>query len=276
MKITNKYNLPDAIVKAVSGERQLVDNRISATTLIGSPLRRKLMIQYGDQLEDDASNRLWSLLGSAMHSVLEQNLPDGALSELKLNALIGDITVSGIMDLYDNGTISDYKVTSVWAFILGDKPEWERQLNVYAYLCERCGYPVNGLEIVAILRDWNKYGKGTDYPSIPFQRITCRLWSPEEREAYVKERIRLHFHAEPTECTPEEKWERPTTYRVMKKGRKTAVRVFENQVDADNLIAMNVEYYLEVRKGVCVRCKDYCAVNVFCPYYKEEAESTDH
>lgn len=267
MKITNRYNLPEAFVNAVASDHIMVPDRISVTSLIGSPLRRQLMLKHADTLEDDVSNRMWAMLGTAVHSILEKNLPEGSISEMKFEHKIGLITLSGIMDLYHNGVISDYKITSVWSYIFGDKPEWEAQLNTYAFLCEDAGLPVEKLEINAILRDWSKYGKGDNYPAMPFQRIPVKLWSKEQREEFIIERMRLHFDVEATECTPEEKWQRPTTYRVLKKGRKTAVRVFETQEEADFLIATNKDYYLEIRQGVCMRCKDYCAVAGYCPYY---------
>ena len=47
--------------------------------------------------------------------------------------------MSGAIDrqeIDDGVSIYDYKVTSVWSLIF-DKPEWERQLNCYAYLVEK-------------------------------------------------------------------------------------------------------------------------------------------
>ena len=45
------------------------------------------------------------------------------------------------MSIQKNGKmfvdVVDYKVTSVWSLLLGEKPEWEKQLNTYAWLIEK-------------------------------------------------------------------------------------------------------------------------------------------
>jgi len=58
MRITNKYGLPEAIVNAVQ-QRKASDGRISVTSLIDSPQIRQLVLDHWDELEDDASDRLW-------------------------------------------------------------------------------------------------------------------------------------------------------------------------------------------------------------------------
>jgi len=271
MKTTNNFNLPATIFNAVSEERELKPNRLSVTDLINPPLIRQLKIKHWDEIEEDASDKLWLLLGKAVHSVLEAGAIRNSLPEQKIEVEIGGFTVVGVPDLWDKEVISDYKITSVYSFLLGDKPEWEAQLNIYAFLFDYCGFVVNRLEINAILRDWQKSKVKDDYPAIPFQQVNIPLWNKEKIEKYIKERVELHSQ-EGTECSPMEKWERPTTYRVMKKNRKTAVRVFEDQQQADDLIKTDKDYYLEIRKGSCVRCESYCLVRNYCPYRKPTKE----
>ena len=53
-------------------------------------------------------------------------------------------------------TVLDYKCTSVWSIIYGKK-ELHNQLNFYAWLVEQSKeIEVNRLQIVAVLRDWQR------------------------------------------------------------------------------------------------------------------------
>jgi hypothetical protein len=76
-------------------------------------------------------------------------------------------------------------------------------------------------------------------------------------------------------------WEKPSTYAVMKEGRKTAVRVFDTKEEALNFIsetyptlkeAYNIN--LVTRLGKRIRCEEYCNVSSFCSQYQEYLEST--
>jgi len=269
MNLTNHYGLPDAMINVMNSFHRPVEGRISVTELIGAPLVRQLRMGHWDELEEDASDRLWALLGQSVHYALEKGAPPDSLEEERLEIKINDITVSGRSDLWHNGVIEDYKVTSVYAFLLGDKPEWERQLNVYGYMWAMNGFDVTGLKIRAILRDWvkSKARLNDGYPNIPFHTIDVPLWSMVETENYIHERLRLHF-APPLECTPEEKWTRPTTYAVVKKGAKKASRVFDTKEKAEAYAKGG--YEIVERPGMDVRCEEYCQVRAFCPYRRKE------
>jgi len=198
-------------------------------------------------------------------------------TERRFNHEVDGWIVSGQPDLYNDGVIEDYKVTSYWVFLNGVKPEWERQLNVYAWGTRKDGYDVTGLKIHAILRDWQQgkiYESG--YPSIPFVTYDVPLWTFEEQEAYVRERVRIH--KEPAgQCTSEERWARADTWAVKKLGRKSAIRVFDSQSEAMTYFnktfrvpsEMN-NHYIKKRPGKNARCEGYCQVSEFCPYYKKE------
>jgi hypothetical protein len=113
-------------------------------------------------------------------------------------------------------------------------------------------------------------------------QIDIPLWDIKTTENYISERIKLHEQVPAPECTPEEKWERPTRYAVKKKGRKSAIRVFDNKLEAELELdnqeekakakKKNDKFSIEVRKGENVRCENYCVVNKFCPYYKGNKE----
>jgi len=271
MRINNKHNLPEALFNVINKTRKPMENRISVTELIDAPLIRKLKLLHWDNLEEDASERLWALLGQSVHYALEKGTPPDALAEERLEVKIGDITLSGQADLYQNGEISDWKTTSTYAFLLGMKESWTTQLNVYAYLYRSIGFEVTALKIHAILRDWirSKALYDPDYPQIPFITVDVPVWSDEKVKKYIDERIGLHFHTPPEKCTDEERWMRKTTYAVMKKGGKRAKRVLDSYEEAEAWMGEAKDLSIEVRKGEDIRCTGYCLVRNVCPYLKE-------
>ena len=279
MQITNRANLPDAIVRAVVNDPYPYGKTgdISVTRLIDAPQIRLLTRAHWAEIEEDASERIWALLGQAVHSILER-AETQALTEERLFAEIEGWSVSGQFDRLayfpTQGLLQDYKVTSAWSVLDGPKPEWVRQLNALRYLATKHGYPVSRLQVVAILRDWSR-GKaqaGGNYPQAQVVTLEIPVWPMHETDAYLRERVHLHQLAElqqerggpGSECTPEERWEKPATFAVRKSGRKTAVRVFDTEAEAQTLAATLSGGYVETRPGASVRCADYCAVRGFC------------
>ncbi len=291
MNITNKFDLPASIYNKVNTNYERVEDRIWVTDLIGPPMVRRLSLKHWDDMEEDASERLYSLLGQATHHLFETNEP-GICTELKLESKVklpdgGDITVSGRLDYYNalTGTLDDFKITSVWSLILGDHPEYETQLNTLAWLLtnymnpnspasqlERAGMSdVKELRINMILRDWVRSKRWeNDYPNIPFHTVDIPLWSYDKQQAYIEERVKIHTDSGILPCTDVECWAKPTTWAVMKKGGKRAVRVFNDTNDLQlymeqsNLIGKE-SHYIQERPGEKTRCKGYCSVSAFCP-----------
>lgn len=300
MKFTNNFNLPQDVFKACAAE-QFEPNltRIGVTSLIAPAHIRQLTIQHWDEIKIDAATRLWAVLGEGCHLVMDKYNPDKGGEKRKFEFAINGITVVGIIDSFDAGIITDYKVTSVYSFLSGLKAEWEAQLNLYAWLLNKHNIEVKGLRINAILRDWviskARYGykmgaEGgienwgnslqSDYPSIPFQSIEASLWSLEKTKQFVKNRLAAHQKCGII-CNEDERWQRPTIYAVMKKGRKTAMACNNyrdgkktpfTKEDAEKWILENQEkgqsLYIEKRPGGCVRCESYCSVKQFCEFGK--------
>lgn len=72
--LTNKYGLPDMIVKAVQYDTHAVAGEISVSQLIDSPRIRFLKQRH--VYEEDVADLLDALLGTAMHHVLERATMD--------------------------------------------------------------------------------------------------------------------------------------------------------------------------------------------------------
>jgi len=287
VKITNHFNVPEPLVALARKEYYSKGKADYSVTEIMSPPRiQRLKRKHWDDMEQDVTDMLWSMLGSALHVVAERSEVVDHLNEERLFMEVDGVTLSGSIDLQQHVkggvALKDYKFTSVWA-VMNDKPEWEQQLNVYAWMVHKIkGVSIKGLQICAILRDWSTRKAQTEsgYPQAQIQMVDIPVWSFDKTEKYVHERIELHkeskvqadWDEELPECTDEERWMRTTTYAVKKEGRKSAVRVFDSEEDAVKLIEESEDkkkLSVEVRKGEPVRCTgNYCGVNKWCSQYQ--------
>ena len=286
MEITNNHKLPKSFVDFARNDKYSKGNAdISVTTLIDSPRVRLMRDHFSNQRTVDAVDMIWPLFGTAVHHILESSgASEDVILEERLFSEVDGWVLSGAVDHQkvdrSNVSITDYKVTSVWSVIYG-KIEWERQLNLYAYLVQKNkGKKVNSLQICAILRDWNsrdaKYKQ--DYPSAPVVLVDIPVWDEETRINYIKERIGIHQEAQKMYdaegefpfCSDDETWKRSDAWAVKKKGLKRAMRVFDNEEKAIEFSVMqSASTEIEYRAGESVRCNgNYCGVADFCSQYK--------
>lgn len=272
MKITNKFNLPEALVKSVtySGHRSA---DISVTELLSPFQLIMLRRKHDEDIEEDVTDRIYALQGNAMHYVLQKGAGANELAEQYLTADVDGVKISGMADLLDgDGCLWDYKTTSVWSVIYGDrKEEWTKQLNMYRLLYGKHGFEIKALKILVIMRDWTESKAGKDgYPINPVLVVDIPIMP--DIEAFVTERVRLYkdaLNGVLPPCTEAERWTKPTVYAVMKKGRKSALKLFDNDVEAC-IYAEGQGGYLEVRQGADTRCERYCPVNKWCEQYKNK------
>lgn len=269
MKYTNHSNLPQPLVTAVTQDPYSRGNAdISVTQLISPPRKIALEAKHFDELEEDVSDRIWSLIGQSVHHILER-ANKTAIAERRLSMKVEDWIVSGAMDaVYSSGLLQDYKVTSVWQVINGLKEDWENQLNCYAALLRENGESVTKLQVVAILRDWsvNKAREGGNYPESQVVVIDVPLWPAHFASRWIKDRVILHQQARIIlpECSSEDRWEKPTVYAVMKPDRKSAVRLLEDESSAKAMAAGIDKGFVVKRPGESTRCTSYCSVARFC------------
>lgn len=281
IKITNSTGLPAALVRAVTNDPYRKQGHISVTELIKPPRIRQLELRHDAEIEEDVTRRLWLLLGSAVHAVLEraEDRQAAELIEQRMYKTVNGWRVTGKPDLWEAPhSLHDYKFTSVWAVKLGSKPEWEAQLNAYAHLYRLHGFPVESASIIAVYRDWSKPQARRDpsYPQVGAQVVPVRLWGDDLVAMWAKSRVDAHQDAEawPDDelplCTAEERWERPTTWAVSKDGAKRALRVLESLEEAEAFVATELsknpraKLTITERPGLSVRCEDYCSVRPWC------------
>ena len=285
MKLTNKYNLPQTFVNVLNRPTYTKGKaHLSATEIINSPRIVQLKKIHWDNLEEDVADKVWAIFGTAIHAVLELGKDDHHVIEQRLHANVDGWDISGAIDLQrveDDGIIiSDYKTTGAWA-VMNEKTDWEQQLNIYAWLVEKVKkVPVKKVEIIAIVRDWSRRDAQTreGYPEAPIKVIDVPLWSFEQRENFIKERIHLHSNAlfatetgdDLPKCSPSEMWEKQTTWAVRKVGNKRATAVFDTADKAEAKIEeLGKGYEIEVRPGERTRCANFCQVRDFCEQWKE-------
>lgn len=270
--LTNRMNLPDGIVAAVTNDPySRGESDISVTQLIAPAYQRKLR-ETVEPIED-VSDRIWSLLGQATHTILERAYRGKGDVEERLFTNTNGWTVSGQYDVIEDDVLMDYKITSVWSVKGDTKVEWEQQLNLLRLLAFRNGKTIVGLRIIAILRDWSKAKAKVDstYPQAQVVPVDIPMWTIEETEAYLHERVTAHQLTNPPPCTPAERWQTETVYAVMKVGRKSAVKLHESPTLAQEHAAqLGAGHSVTTRPGGFRRCAEYCNVSHRCPQYASE------
>lgn len=275
MTITNRHGLPAALVAAVTNDPYKGGGDVSVTKLIDAPQRRVLNLRNRAVLTEDVSERIWALLGQAVHHILERAGTD-TLTEERLFAEAGGWQVSGQFDrLHLEGkTLSDYKVTSTYKAT--GSASWTAQLNVLRWLAWKNGITVDSLEIVAILRDWRKTeaDRNPAYPRRAVVVIPVEVWPMEDTEAYVRARVALHQQAEEdlstTPCTDDERWYSGDKWAIIKPGGKRALKVLDEKPEV-----VPDGYDLQHRIGEYRRCAHYCEVAPFCAQWAATKAATE-
>jgi hypothetical protein len=281
MKLTNNQNLPSPLVARLSRHDYHNDGDTSVTQLVSPPRIVQLRKRHQDEITQDVSDLIFAVMGEIGHKILEEYDTPDSIAEERLYLTVQGWKVGAKPDLWhEPHTIDDYKFCSYWTWVFGLKEEWEKQINLYALFYREAGFPVKQGRIIAIFRDWSKrqarIKSAKDYPNSQVKALGVPLWKEEAQRWFLEERILLHQQAEllPDDllplCSPEERWVRGEKWAVMKKGRKKAVRVFEDPNKAQEYIDnQNKDLFIEHRSGESVRCEDYCEVQPFCNQYKE-------
>ena len=281
MRITNFMNLPQAFVDAVSVERHNEKGCYSATTLLHSATDVLLTERHFDEIEVDASDSVWQIWGTAVHSIFEKQ-KDNAFKEEQFKVKIGNSTVTGRVDNYDleNEILADFKTCASWKIIYKDFDDWYKQGMIYAYLMKQNGLNVKRCQFIALIKDHSKSKAKIDstYPQSPVYVYQFDVTENglAEIEKFIKEKIADIEANENTPdselkgCTPDERWSKGDTWAIMRAGRKTALKVCNSEEEAKSLIEKLGGTNIEFRKGEDVRCGSYCNVSKWCPYYQNK------
>jgi len=273
MRLTNKHKLPDAIFKAVSNDpysRGKAD--ISVTQLCDSPRLVQLYKRHADKMSEDVSDRLFSLLGQAVHHILHRAADDNALTEERLFIEVNGYKLSGSPDVFTNdGTLIDYKVSKAQVLSMDTKETWLMQLRTYAWLLRKHGFEVKKAQLCVLIRDWWKFQalRDHEYPQAPMAMVDVPLWPDEKIQKWIEERVMLHKGADLIkddslpDCSDKETWRKEAAWAVVKDGSRRAFRVFDNVAEAEACLDNQVRLKcfkgkIVYRPGEATRCEHYC------------------
>lgn len=287
MKITNKLNLPQPFVDCVSKEYEYKDKRYSVTTVIKGVKEILLQRRHSNEIEQDVSDMIWLIWGTAMHKVLEEGKEaKDELKETKIQITMPNgYTLSGQQDLYSESLkrITDYKSGTVWKVIYGDWEDYRKQCLIYAYMFDQLGFDVDNADIVMVLKDWSQTKAKTEdnYPQYPVHiehfNFDATDFANIEKELIEKfeeiERCEKLADDDIPVCSKEERWSTPTKYALMKRSRKTAIKLYDTKEDAESKAnELGEGHYVEIRKGEDKKCENYCSCRQFCNYWRSTHE----
>lgn len=289
MKITNKFNLPEPFVAAVSSdEYERGTAEFTSTELIKPSRILAYSRKYDAEIEQDVSDRVWAFQGETKHIVLERiakSNPDRYRVEERLEFVVPMLgaRISAKFDLFDrqDKTLYDWKETSVWKFLLGDTKEWEEQANINLFALRMNGAVVNRLINIAILKDWKarqaRFGKDPEYPKCAVHVMPLPMWTVAQAQAFIIERVEKHRRemANPPVCDKKERWQRDASFAVMRTDRKRAVKLCMSRDQAEAVMMHHMKiappgdarkFFIEERAAEPVRCLDFCAVQTYCDF----------
>lgn len=283
------------------------DNVISATALL-KPTRALVLIdEYkGSDKTVDIMSLVSARMGSAIHAVAEQAWTNRgniskALQALQVSNLdeklvinpdvvkegdipiyveqrhekeINDYIISGKYDLVVDGTVSDYKSTSVWSYIFDSNAlKYTQQASIYKWLAPD-RITDNAVHIQYIFTDWSaaQAMRDSSYPQTRVLTKEYPIWSVEQTEHFIKEKLDLlkQYKGRPQEelpqCTKEELWESETTYKYYKNPTKMArsTKNFDNMDEANIRLANDGGVGTVVTVPGEVKACRYCEVSDIC------------
>ena len=282
MILTNHLNLPEQIVNAVKKDDYNNNGTYSATTLLKDPKEIILFNRHKDEITEDVSEHVYSLLGTSVHYILEKaEEGENQFKEERLYYKFGDDTISGKFDFYDmeEEMLGDYKVTTVYKYLLGDNEHYRFQLLTYAYLLRKNGFPCKGGRIYQIFRDLQRSKAKFDksYPQKPVNVITFRFYDKDFTyiENEIQQRLaNIHKYEDFADdeipiCSKENRWATDDKFAVMKKGRKSAMRVLNSKEEAEEWMKNNGGEFIQERPAESRKCVDYCSCCEFCNFWRE-------
>lgn len=277
-KNNSNISLPVAVWLASNADYDLLPdpNVLSATTL-QRPIRSLILSRrlYQEQ-EVDLEMTIPAKIGSAVHYAAEmawkndypsamRNLgyPENTINRVVINAPresdypddsifiyieqriakeIDGFIISGKFDFVIEGELHDLKTTKTYSYITkSNEGDYRLQGSIYRWLNPDI-ITGNHVHINYIFTDWTPTRAMADpeYPKSRVLTIPIQLYSLQETEAYIRERIALlkkYENAAQSEiplCSPRELWQELPTYAVYKNPQKTAraTKLFDLAQDA--------------------------------------------
>jgi hypothetical protein len=282
IRVTNKFNLPQPLVEAVSNNKYSPGKSDYTTTqLAGTPARQLVLRkEFWNRISEDVADLIYSLSGQSKHVVLERAAEFCKeyhyLAEKRFYIKRKGKTIGGQIDLYDEDKLIlyDWKETGVYAASHELKADWIAQGNINRIMLIENGYPVERIVNIVLYRDWKKseVGRKESYPEHQVQPFEIPIWSTEETENFITKRIAEFERAKKKMplCSDEERWKTPDLYALVKKGAKRATKLFDTEEAAASELSVfkMMSYEVQFRPGINKRCESYCNVREFCEQAK--------
>jgi hypothetical protein len=266
LEYTNKNNVSLALAVFLMYDNYEYDERpnsISATGLI-RPLRQLVLSKQNPALLKtvDIADLVATRMGSAIHKGCEDAWTDPenvknalkvlgaseeAINNIKINPPfvkpgetpvyveqraekeILDFVISGKYDLVLDGTLNDYKSTSVWTYIFDSNADsYTKQGSIYKWL-NPDKITSDYININYIFTDWSAAKARMDtksYPQIKTLTKQYPLWSTEETQNWIMNKIEAYKALANTpqeglpQCTDEELWATEETFKYYKNPNK--------------------------------------------------------
>jgi hypothetical protein len=288
-------------VMCIENDRYKGGGDYSVTEIIDPPRLVRLKKKYKEQIVTTIDSATDSLMGTAMHALIERNLRAyGAIDPHYLleERLTADFTtrgetraLSGQYDiLYKEKYMTDVKTAKVWKLTFDpDLKSWTQQQNIYACLSRMNGMPIETISVLMVFKDWSvaQAMRTANYPKEPIELRELTMWSDAEQKEFIEDRLAMHVACESMEdenlpdCTSEERWERfpsgqPVQYAVLKNEfakRATkilsATNIANAVIEAKDVKGITESSIIEIRHAERKRCEKYCAVCDFCHPHQE-------
>lgn len=310
-KFTNHEQIPLALaVFLASDSYDHEEDVISATTLL-KPIRQVVLakrVPHEDKLVDIAG-LVSSRMGTAIHDAIERawksgNLPEQLIAlgyprrvaerirvnptkeeveagcipvymEVRSYREIEGIKISGKFDFIGDGSVQDFKSTSVYTYInQTNATKYPLQGSIYRWLNPEL-VTQSFMYIHYIFTDWSA-AKAKSEKGYPKSRIVSQpydLLTMEQTEQFIRQRVLLlkkYFEApehEIPECTDEELWRKETVWKYYKDPNKIdgrSTKNFDSKAEAFARFAQDGSSgaVREVKGGVGA-CK-YCDAFTVC------------
>jgi hypothetical protein len=271
MKYTNKYNLPDRVIRVIQGKyknKRPDPFRMSVTDLINEPLIRTLQIEKWDELVRDYSDFLTMVQGTALHDRYEMLADEDDDCETKLENPVGNFILVGKADNKRDDYILDVKQTAVYN-PLYKIPDWTAQGNVYVWQRRVRGEEINRILIDVWYRNWQEKNKHwRNYPPIPYEELSLKVWTQQEQDDYINSQVEFHTMASHDECSEQQKGIR---WEAFKNKNKTNCKVGSSFDEVQKWVnKQDKKDAYRIEKSPPKFCIKYCKSRSICPFNKGE------
>lgn len=259
MKITNKHNLPEQIIKLAEQDLRIPRPHYYSVTELLKPIKEIILYRrYYDVITQDISESITAMFGTAFHTMIEGVSTGDIENSIKFEIYPG-VFLTGRYDRYENHILFDYKTTSVWKYQNSDFSDYRKQGLMYVWLMHKNGVYVEKCVFYVFLKDHSlsKANRSDNYPETAFGIYEFNVHASDliEIENYIKTRIQNieNLLDTPDNLLPmptyDESWYTGDKYAVIKQGGMRAVKVFDTLEDAKDYMNGNSGLYIDIRKG---------------------------